>query len=202
MTTHLKKLFEKTNLELPSTKIELLDRYAQLILKWNQTRNLVSRNTSQKEMNEHILDCACIFPFIKKEKILDVGTGAGLPGMVISIIDKSKQMVLLEPNQKKVSFLQHAQAEFELHNVTVIKGRIEDLEHLKEQLIITRAVMEPEKLLSLLPKERTSSLEILMMISEPKELQSEDWEHMFYPSDAQRILQKNRGFLSIKNKKN
>jgi hypothetical protein len=62
--------------------------------------------------------------------------------------------------------------------------------------------MEPEKLLSLLPKERTSSLEILMMISEPKELQSEDWKHMFYPSDAQRILQKNRGFLSIKNKKN
>ena len=154
-------------------------------------------------MNEHILDCACIYPFIKKEKkILDVGTGAGLPGIVISIIDKSKHMVLLEPNQKKVSFLHHAQAELELQNVTVIKGRIEDLEHLKEQLIITRAVMEPEKLLSLLPKERTSSLEILMMISEPKELQSEDWEHMFYPSDAQRILQKNRGFLSIKNKKN
>jgi hypothetical protein len=41
-----------------------------------------------------------------------------------------------------------------------------------------------------------------MMISEPKELQSEDWELKFYPSDAQRILQKNRGFLSIKNKKN
>jgi 16S rRNA (guanine527-N7)-methyltransferase len=111
-------------------------------------------------------------------------------------------MVLLEPNQKKVSFLQHAQAELELQNVTVIKGRIEDLEHLKEQLIITRAVMEPKKLLSLLPKERTSSLEILMMVSEPKELQSEDWVHKFYPSDAQRILQKNRGFLSIKNKKN
>jgi hypothetical protein len=62
--------------------------------------------------------------------------------------------------------------------------------------------MEPKKLLSLLPKERTNSLEILMMISEPKELQSEDWELKFYPSDAQRILQKNRGFLSIKNKKN
>ena len=62
--------------------------------------------------------------------------------------------------------------------------------------------MEPKKLLSLLPKERTNSLEILMMISEPKELQSEDWELKFLPSDAQRILQKNRGFLSIKNKKN
>ena len=45
-------------------------------------------------------------------------------------------------------------------------------------------------------------VEILMMISEPKELQSEDWELKLYPSDAQRILQKNRGFLSIKNKKN
>ena len=97
-------LFEKTSLKTNSKEISVLEQYAELILKWNSTRNLVSRNTNKEQINEHIFDCACITPFLDENKILDVGTGAGLPGIVVSILESKKKVTLLEPNQKKVSF--------------------------------------------------------------------------------------------------
>ena len=100
-------LFEKTNLKINSEDIAILEQYAELVLKWNSTRNLVSRNTDKKQINEHIFDCACITPHLDENKILDVGTGAGLPGIVVSILESKKNVTLLEPNRKKVSFLTH-----------------------------------------------------------------------------------------------
>ena len=106
----LKSLFDQTNLKLSKKKQDQLNEYAKLILKWNKTRNLVSRNANLEAINEHILDCACLAPHLKEKNLLDVGSGAGLPGMVLSIIDYEKNIRLLEPNQKKISFLTHVQA--------------------------------------------------------------------------------------------
>ena len=75
-------LFEKISLKTNSKEISVLEQYAELILKWNSTRNLVSRNTNKEQIKEHIFDCACITPLLDENKILDVGTGAGLPGIV------------------------------------------------------------------------------------------------------------------------
>mgnify|MGYP001235942615 FL=1 len=198
----LADLFEKTNLKINSEEINFLGQYADLILKWNSTRNLVSRNINKELINEHILDCACITPLLDENKILDVGTGAGLPGIVVSILESRKKITLLEPNQKKVSFLTHVQAELDLTNLKIEKGRIENLNKIKDKIIITRAVMDPEKFLASLPKPRKKKLKIIMMVSEPKLDLGPDWKVKYFVSEAQNFLQKKRGFLNITNNKN
>ena len=198
----LADLFEKTNLKINSEDINILEHYAELVLKWNSTRNLVSRNTDKKQINEHIFDCACITPLLDENKILDVGTGAGLPGIVVSILESKKNVTLLEPNRKKVSFLTHVQAELGLTNLKIVKGRVENLEKIKDKIIMTRAVMEPEKFLASLPKSRKEKFKIIMMVSEPKSDLGPDWKVNYVVSEAQNMLQKNRGFLNITNNKN
>ena len=195
-------LFEKTNLKINSEDIAILEQYAELVLKWNSTRNLVSRNTDKKQINEHIFDCACITPLLDENKILDVGTGAGLPGIVVSILESKKNVTLLEPNRKKVSFLTHVQAELGLTNLKIVKGRVENLEKIKDKIIMTRAVMEPEKFLASLPKSSKEKFKIIMMVSEPKSDLGSDWKVNYVVSEAQNMLQKKRGFLNITNNKN
>ena len=193
----LKSLFDKANLKLSQKKQDQLSEYANLIIKWNKTRNLVSRNANLETINEHILDCACLIPYLEENNLLDVGSGAGLPGLVISILDDEKNIKLLEPNQKKISFLTHAQAKLGLKNITIFKERIENLKEINEEIIITRAVMEPKKLLNLISKRKSKKLKIIMMVSEPLEISHPNWESNFLVSEAQRILGKNRGFLNI-----
>ena len=193
----LKSLFDKTNTKLSKKNLDQLSDYANLIVKWNKTRNLVSRNANLETINEHILDCACLIPHLKEKNILDVGSGAGLPGLVISILDDEKKIKLLEPNQKKISFLTHALAKLDLKNTTIYKDRIENLEEINEETIITRAVMEPKKLLNVISKQKNKNLKIIMMVSEPLEISYPNWESKFLVSEAQRILGKNRGFLNI-----
>ncbi len=193
----LKSLFDKANLKLSKNKLDQLSEYANLIVKWNKTRNLVSRNANLETINEHILDCACLIPHLKESNLLDVGSGAGLPGLVVSILDDEKNIKLLEPNQKKISFLTHAQAKLDLKNTTIFKERIENLEEINEETIITRAVMEPKKLLNVISKQKNKNLKIIMMVSEPMEISYPNWESKFLVSEAQRILDKNRGFLNI-----
>ena len=198
----LKSLFHKANLKLSQKKQDQLSEYANLIIKWNKTRNLVSRNANLETINEHILDCACLIPHLEENNLLDVGSGAGLPGLVISILDNEKNIKLLEPNQKKISFLTHAQAKLDLKNITILKERIENLKEINEEIIITRAVMEPKKLLNLLSRQKNKNVKILMMVSEPIEVSHLNWESKFLVSEAQRILGKNRGFLNISPIKN
>ena len=193
----LKSLFHKANLKLPQKKQDQLSEYANLIIKWNKTRNLVSRNANLETINEHILDCACLIPHLEEINLLDVGSGAGLPGLVISILDDKKNIKLLEPNQKKISFLTHAQAKLDLKNTTIFKERIENLEEINEEVIITRAVMDPKKLLNIISKQKNKNLKIIMMVSEPVEISYPNWELKFLISEAQRVLGKNRGFLNI-----
>ena len=193
----LKSLFDKANLKFSQKKQDQLSEYANLIIKWNKTRNLVSRNANLETINEHILDCACLIPHLKESNLLDVGTGAGLPGLVISILDGEKNIKLLEPNQKKISFLTHAQAKLDLKNTTIFKERIENIEEINEEIIITRAVMEPKKLLNVISKQKNKNLKIIMMVSEAEEISYPNWESKFLVSEAQRILGKNRGFLNI-----
>jgi len=193
----LKSLFDKANFKLSQKKQDQLSEYANLIIKWNKTRNLVSRNANLETINEHIFDCACLIPHLEERNLIDVGSGAGLPGLVVSILDDEKNIKLLEPNQKKISFLTHAQAKLDLKNTTIFKERIENLKEINEETIITRAVMEPKKLLKAISKQKNKNLKIIMMVSEPNKFSYPNWESEFLVSEAQRILGKKRGFLNI-----
>lgn len=130
------------NLELSETAQEKLLQYVQLLEKWNRVYNLTAV-PSNEMIAKHILDSLAVLPWVQGEKILDVGTGAGLPGLVWAVAQPSWQYVLVDSNAKKIRFVQQAVIELGLHNVTACCARLENYQ--PEQLfdsIVSRAFAE------------------------------------------------------------
>lgn len=198
----IKKLLDSSGLKLQKTTLEDLEKYLDLLSKWNKTRNLVSRNLSKVELAEQVFDCVCLFEEIKENTILDVGSGAGLPGMIIAIMDRKRMIRLLEPNQKKVSFLRHVQAELDLENIFIVKDRLENCKISPQELIVTRAFAEPNKFLEMLSIENHEGGKIIMMVSENTEIKKAGWISNYKTSQAEKTLEKKRGFLNIFHNKN
>lgn len=198
----IKKLLDSSGLKLQKTTLEDLEKYLDLLSKWNKTRNLVSRNLSKVELAEQVFDCVCLFEEIKENMILDVGSGAGLPGMIIAIMDRKRMIRLLEPNQKKVSFLRHVQAELDLENIFIVKDRLENCKISPQELIVTRAFAEPNKFLEMLSIENHEGGKIIMMVSENTEIKKAGWISNYKTSQAEKTLEKKRGFLNIFHSKN
>ena len=105
----------------------MLHRYLDLLEKWNAAYNLTAvRGRAAMEV-EHILDSLAIVPHVTVGPVLDVGTGGGLPGMVLAIARPQLQYVLVDSNGKKTRFLKQAVHELGLRQVDVVQARIEDL---------------------------------------------------------------------------
>lgn len=99
--------------------------YVQLLLKWNQAYNLTAIRDPQEMVTRHLLDSLAILPYLHGNTILDVGSGAGLPGIPLAIADPSRHFVLLDSNGKKVRFLQQAIAQLQLKQITAVQDRAE-----------------------------------------------------------------------------
>lgn len=115
------------NITLSEDQKERLLRYIALLDKWNKAYNLTAIRDPEEMISRHILDSLSILPHIKGETLLDVGTGAGLPGIPLAIVAPSLQVTLLDSNSKKTRFLQQAKAELGLDNVMVEHGRVEQV---------------------------------------------------------------------------
>ena len=98
-----------------------------LLQKWNKTYNLTAIRDPKEMVIKHLLDSLSIAPFINGDHILDVGTGAGLPGIPLAIANPAKHFTLLDGNSKKIRFVRQAVIELGLTNVTAIHSRIEQL---------------------------------------------------------------------------
>lgn len=126
----LKKLCEQklksAPVELDANAVEKLTAYLQLLHKWNQTYNLTSIDTLEEMVTHHLLDSLSIAPFIQGELILDVGTGAGLPGIPLAIAQPNFKFYLLDSNGKKIRFLTHVLHQLRLDNVELIQARVEE----------------------------------------------------------------------------
>ena len=107
-------------------KTQLLD-YLALLQKWNKVYNLTSVRDPQTMLTRHILDSLSLIPYLNCTSLLDVGSGAGLPGIPIAICFPQMSVTLLDSNIKKTRFLQQVKAELKLNNVTVIHGRVEQI---------------------------------------------------------------------------
>ncbi len=130
----------KLNIKL-SLKIQqkLID-YVLLLHKWNKTYNLTSIRDPEEIMIKHILDSLAIVPYIHGQRILDVGTGAGLPGIPLALVLPQKQFVLLDSNTKKIRFLTQAKLILKINNVEIVQERVEKYcPEQKFDSIITRA---------------------------------------------------------------
>ena len=129
---------------------ELIARYLLLIEKWNRIHNLTAIRNPHDMLYQHVMDSLAVLPHISGPQILDVGSGAGLPGIPIALARPDWQVLLVESNQKKASFLQQVKIELALQNVIVMIKRIEDVQSdTKINTIITRAFSELGNFLNL-----------------------------------------------------
>lgn len=100
--------------------------YAALLDKWNRVYNLTAIREEAKLVTHHLLDSLAVLPHLPAGRLLDVGSGGGLPGLPVAIVQPERQVTLLDSNQKKGTFLRQAVMELELDNVAVAVERIED----------------------------------------------------------------------------
>lgn len=138
--------------EVRTELIASLSTYIQLIEKWGRLTNLTAVRDPLKMVNRHIIDSLSIVPYIKKsdETILDVGTGAGLPGIPLSLVLKDRKFTLLDSHLKKQIFLQHVVQTLKLHNVVLQCIRSEDYQTIIPfDTIVSRAFAPLGKMLSL-----------------------------------------------------
>ena len=124
-------------------------KFTELLLEWNKIHNLTGAKTIDA-IYINIVDSLYPLTFITKPKtLLDVGTGAGFPGLVLAIALPNTKVVLAEPLKKRVSFLKYAAIDLELPNVSVEAKRVEQVEHAPFTLVSSRAVTNTRLLLDL-----------------------------------------------------
>lgn len=122
-----KKLAEKMNLNIQNEKIEKFYKYMILILEWNEKINLTAITNPREMIIKHFIDSMIISNKInKKSKIIDIGTGAGFPGIPLKIYDDSLEITLLDSLNKRTIFLKEVIEKLEIKNVEIIHGRAED----------------------------------------------------------------------------
>jgi len=125
-----------------------LEMYKTLLLEWNEKMNLTAITDEYEIIIKHFVDCLeCTKVIREEEKIIDVGTGAGFPGMVLAIYYKDKKFTLLDALNKRLIFLQEVVNTLKLDNVEIIHGRAEEVarkEEYKEQFdaSVSRAVAQ------------------------------------------------------------
>lgn len=127
-----------------------LSHYIELIAKWNNTHNLTSIRTPESMVARHMLDSLVVLPHITGPSVVDVGSGAGLPGIPIAMARPEWQVTLVESSQKKAAFLLQAAVELKLPNISVRQERVEKttLEN-KVDTVISRAFSSLERFMSL-----------------------------------------------------
>lgn len=100
--------------------------YLELIGKWNRTYNLTAIHEPERMLTHHLLDSLAILPMLEPTSLLDVGSGAGLPGIPLAIARPELAVTLLDSSQKRCGFMRQAAIQFALNNVTVVHARAED----------------------------------------------------------------------------
>ena len=139
--TQIQNGITELNLKLSEETQRQMLEFLYFLQKWNKNFNLTAITDMEKMITHHLLDSLSIVPYVNGSYILDMGTGAGLPGVPLAFYFPEKNFVLLDSNAKKVSFLIQAKQQFNLRNITPIHSRVEDYSTEKcFEVIITRAV--------------------------------------------------------------
>lgn len=121
----LEKGIETLGVPLGKEAITQLIDYLALLEKWNRVYNLTAIRDAEKMVSGHLLDCLALVPHIGGGRVLDVGSGAGLPGIPLAVAKPGIRVSLLDSSQKKAAFLRQAVAELRLENADVVCERVE-----------------------------------------------------------------------------
>jgi 16S rRNA (guanine527-N7)-methyltransferase len=114
--------------------------YLSLLKRWNRVYNLTTVNSDKDFVTRHILDSLSVVPYLKGKRIIDIGTGAGLPGIPVALACPDLTVTLLDSNAKRCRFLRQVQAQLKLQNVNIVQQRAEEFHpHEKFDSLLSRA---------------------------------------------------------------
>lgn len=115
-------------------------QYLSLLQKWNKVYNLTAVRDPQEMVTLHLLDSLSVMPYVHGPRVLDVGSGAGLPGIVLAICNPTLQVTTIDTVQKKAIFMRQVKGELGLENLSVVHARVESYQPAQPyQQIISRA---------------------------------------------------------------
>ncbi len=172
MTTEslLRQGARRLGIDLDQDSVSRLSLYCDELERWNRRINLVARRTGRQEMLEkHFLDSLTLLPLLDRRGagLLDVGSGAGFPGLVLAAAAPDLQVTLVEPRQKRVVFLRHVVRTLELANVRIVDRRLEEADLLQEggfSHVTGRAVAEPGLFLAMVAPLLTARTRVILML--------------------------------------
>lgn len=170
----LKEKAKLINIEIEDVKIEKFYNYMNLLLEWNEKINLTAITEPNEVILKHFIDSATIIKYIENNmSIVDVGTGAGFPGIPLNIIKSNAKYTLVDSLNKRINFLNEVIEKLGLQNINTVHSRIEDFaKNNKEKFDIatSRAVASLNVLLEyLLPLVKVGGICICMKGSNAKE---------------------------------
>lgn len=126
LSVKLKNLLKQTALSLTEQQEKQLVQLVLLLNKWNKAYNLTSVRDPMEMLVKHILDSLVVSPYLHGDRFIDVGTGPGLPGLPLAIINPDKTFVLLDSLGKRISFIRNAVRELGLTNIETVLSRVEE----------------------------------------------------------------------------
>lgn len=130
---YLKNVALKINIELSNEQSKNFEIYKNLLLVWNTKMNLTSITEEKEIIIKHFIDSLMLIKYLNKDdKIIDIGTGAGFPGIPLKIVKKDLEVTLLDSLNKRINFLDNVIQELKLSNIKTIHGRTEEIA-LKEE---------------------------------------------------------------------
>ena len=172
----LKQQSRQFNVKLEDNQLEKFYQYMQLLLEWNEKMNLTAIIEPNEIIQKHFIDSLSIAKYIKsKENILDIGTGAGFPGIPLKIAMPENSIILLDSLNKRIHFLEEIITQLDLYNIEAFHGRAEEFIHQKNQrecydIVTSRAVAKLNVLLEyMLPFVKIGGRCICMKSSEIEE---------------------------------
>ena len=136
------------SLQVTDTDIDRLLHFLELIERWNRVTNLTAVKSLPDMVALHLLDSLAVLPFIKGKTVLDVGSGAGLPGIPLALLSPGKDFILLDAASKRTRFMTQAAIELGLTNVQIVHSRVEDYITTADH-VICRAFTSLEEFVSL-----------------------------------------------------
>lgn len=188
---NLNTRLDELNIALNENFFYNIQKYKEHLLEWNKTHNLTGAK-DEATIDEFIVDALYPLTFLPKVKnILDIGTGAGFPGLILAMALRDTQVTLAEPLKKRASFLQFIKATLGLTNVTVISKRVENIPSQTFELVTSRAVMDTKLLLELSKNHRDKNS--LLLFYKGERVYEEVDEHIPH----QIIKTQNRHYLLL-----
>jgi len=169
---------QQMNIALTDEHIDKLIAFLHMLVKWNRVYNLSAIKDPADMVSLHLLDSLSVLPFLHGDSCIDVGTGAGLPGIPLAIARPDMRFALLDSNSKKTRFVQQACIELGLKNVTPVHDRIERYQpSQKFDTVTARAFTSLPDLLTLTRHLLTDNGQLLAMKSkEVDALQRDDFQ--------------------------